>query len=199
MRGSLAQRLWRLRLERGLTLEEAAAQIGIDSHTLSRAERGIQKPQAPTLKKIAAGYTVPLEDLIAEPTPVPLAEAAPLEGVEAPVERRALARELEALIKRFESDVDALPYPPADKTQRTLVESDLWGHITQSFSLAKSMQIEGVSDEGLLSLESQIAMKLIPKAREWLGEYGERTDVDSALEKLASEGDRADAARLREW
>ncbi len=73
VQGSLAERVRLLRLQRGLTLEGASAQIGIDSHTLSRVERGVQKPHAPTLKKIAAGYGVSVEGLVREP--VPLGEA----------------------------------------------------------------------------------------------------------------------------
>src|SRR5215216_5195840 len=66
MQGSLALRLRLLRVQRGLTLQEASDEIGIDRHTLSSIERGTQEPHAPTLKKIAEGYGVAIENLLVQ-------------------------------------------------------------------------------------------------------------------------------------
>jgi transcriptional regulator with XRE-family HTH domain len=49
--------------------------MGIDSHTLSRVERGMQKPHAPTLRKITEFYGVAVEDLLEEPITPPKAPA----------------------------------------------------------------------------------------------------------------------------
>jgi transcriptional regulator with XRE-family HTH domain len=87
MQGSLSDRLRLLRTQRGLTIGEASSRIGIDSHTLSRVERGIQKPHAPTLRKIAEFYGVAVEDLLEESStppraPAPAQESPPVQRVE---------------------------------------------------------------------------------------------------------------------
>src|SRR5215203_2907255 len=73
MHGSLSARLRVLRARQGLTLIDAAKQIGIGRDTLSDLERGNRHPVMPTLAKIAQGYGVPVYELLEEP--VPLAEA----------------------------------------------------------------------------------------------------------------------------
>ena len=70
MQGSLAERLRILRARQGLTLTQASERIGITRHTLSSLERGGQEPHYPTLRKIAVGYGVAVEDLLAEPVPL---------------------------------------------------------------------------------------------------------------------------------
>ena len=67
MSGSLAERLRVLRAQRGMTLVEAAEQVGVGRDTLSDLERGRRHPVMPTLAKIAQGYGVPVEDLLEEP------------------------------------------------------------------------------------------------------------------------------------
>lgn len=64
--GSLPARLRVLRARQGLTLIEAAGKIGIGRDTLSDLERGLRRPVMPTLKKIAEGYDVPVEELVEE-------------------------------------------------------------------------------------------------------------------------------------
>ncbi len=71
---SLARKLRILRAERAWPLRKAAAEIGITKETLSGLERGRQYPHDLTLSKIASGYGVPLEELIVEKEPDPLAE-----------------------------------------------------------------------------------------------------------------------------
>src|SRR5215203_1770325 len=75
MHGSLPARLRVLRARQGLTLIDAAKQIGIGRDTLSDLERGNRHPVMPTLAKIAEGYGVPVEELLEE-EPVPLGEVA---------------------------------------------------------------------------------------------------------------------------
>ena len=70
MQGSLAERLRILRARKGLTLTEASERIGITRHTLRSLERGGQEPHYPTLRKIADGYSVPVEELLEEPVPL---------------------------------------------------------------------------------------------------------------------------------
>jgi transcriptional regulator with XRE-family HTH domain len=65
--GSLAERLRVLRARRGLTLTKASEQIGISRHTLRGLELGGQEPHYPTLRKIADGYGVPVEELLEQP------------------------------------------------------------------------------------------------------------------------------------
>src|SRR5215217_8395198 len=64
MQRLLPRKLRLLRAERGLTLSEAAEQIGVTRDTLSDLERGRRHPHAPTLRKIAAGYGVGLQELL---------------------------------------------------------------------------------------------------------------------------------------
>jgi transcriptional regulator with XRE-family HTH domain len=68
MHGSLPARLRVLRARQGLTLIDAAEQIGIGRDTLSDLERGNRHPVMPTLAKIAEGYGVPVEELLEEPS-----------------------------------------------------------------------------------------------------------------------------------
>jgi|SRR5829696_4249729 transcriptional regulator with XRE-family HTH domain len=62
-KGALAARLRELRAERGLTQKTAAEHIGVASGTLGALERDKQRPSAPTLAKLAAGYGVPEGEL----------------------------------------------------------------------------------------------------------------------------------------
>ena len=67
MQGSLAEKLRVLRARMGLSLTEAAARAGVTRDTLSDLEHGKRHPYMPTLSKIAAGYGVPVEELLGEP------------------------------------------------------------------------------------------------------------------------------------
>ncbi len=60
----LATRLRRVRLERGLTLRQAAQRTGVTKETLSDLERARRQPHPPTLQKIAEGYNVEIRDLL---------------------------------------------------------------------------------------------------------------------------------------
>jgi transcriptional regulator with XRE-family HTH domain len=82
-------RLQTLRAQRGLTISEASEQLGINRHTLSRLESGTQKPYGPTIKKLAEGYNVDVEELLEEPGP--LVEAPQESGPSEEEERRTRA------------------------------------------------------------------------------------------------------------
>jgi transcriptional regulator with XRE-family HTH domain len=76
-KGTLALKLRVLRAERALTIEEAAERAGVTPETISDAERGRRRPYLPTLRKLAAGYGVSVQELLeAEDASVPLGEAA---------------------------------------------------------------------------------------------------------------------------
>jgi transcriptional regulator with XRE-family HTH domain len=75
MQGSLAEKLRVLRARMGLSLTEAAARAGVTRDTLSDLEHGKRHPYMPTLSKIAAGYGVPVEELLEEPVLAGKAEA----------------------------------------------------------------------------------------------------------------------------
>jgi transcriptional regulator with XRE-family HTH domain len=81
---SLALQLRVLRAERALTIEQAAARAGVTPETISDAERGRRHPYLPTLRKLAAGYGVPVEELLASEAEESEAALAGMGKAEAP-------------------------------------------------------------------------------------------------------------------
>ena len=67
LEGSLAYRLRVARLEKGLTLREAAKVTGVDKATISAVERNKRKPFDVTLSRLAKGYGVSISQLVEEP------------------------------------------------------------------------------------------------------------------------------------
>ena len=67
MQGPLSSRLLAERIRRGLTLQDAAREAGVDRHTLSRIERGTQGATGPTLRKLSEFYNIPVEEMLEEP------------------------------------------------------------------------------------------------------------------------------------
>ena len=65
--GSLAYRLRVARLEKGLTLRQAAKVTGVDKATISAIERNKRKPFDVTLSRLAKGYGVSISQLVEEP------------------------------------------------------------------------------------------------------------------------------------
>ena len=65
--GSLAYRLRVARLEKGLTLREAAKVTGVDKATISAVERNKRTPFDVTLSRLAKGYGVSISQLVEEP------------------------------------------------------------------------------------------------------------------------------------
>ena len=72
MQESLGHRLRLMRVERGLSLREAARRAGVVKETISDIERGHTHPYDVTLAKLAKVYEVPVEELL---EPIPLGEA----------------------------------------------------------------------------------------------------------------------------
>ena len=66
MPGPIALKLRDLRVQRGLTQEQAAELARVTPRTLIDLESGKRPPYMPTLTKIARGYGVPLEELVEE-------------------------------------------------------------------------------------------------------------------------------------
>ncbi|RXZ48610.1 XRE family transcriptional regulator [Agromyces fucosus] len=67
MLGAVGPRLRELRLRRGYTLAELAAETGISTSTLSRLESGLRRPTLELLIRIAATYRANLDDLVGAP------------------------------------------------------------------------------------------------------------------------------------
>lgn len=67
MLDGVAPRLRELRLRRGYTLAELAAETGISTSTLSRLESGLRRPTLELLIRIAAAYRANLDDLVGAP------------------------------------------------------------------------------------------------------------------------------------
>ncbi|MBQ9313535.1 MAG: helix-turn-helix transcriptional regulator [Clostridia bacterium] len=59
----MAMTLKAIRINKGLSQEEAAKLIGVGSDTLSNYERGITFPDIPVLKKIEEVYEVKYDDI----------------------------------------------------------------------------------------------------------------------------------------
>jgi len=73
---ALAERLRILRARAGLSLTEAAERTGITRHTIRSLELGRHEARYPTLRKLADGYGVPVEELLEEPVGAEEAEEA---------------------------------------------------------------------------------------------------------------------------
>lgn len=95
----LAARLRRVRLEHGLSLRGAAAQIGVTKETLSDLERARRHPHPPTLAKIAEGYGVEISALLGPMVEEPeaaLASSASSPKSEGPTEGAGQAKPAQA-------------------------------------------------------------------------------------------------------
>jgi transcriptional regulator with XRE-family HTH domain len=66
MPGPIALKLRDLRIQRGLTQEQAAELARVTPRTLIDLESGKRPPYMPTLTKIARAYGVPLAELVEE-------------------------------------------------------------------------------------------------------------------------------------
>ncbi|PXY31448.1 helix-turn-helix domain-containing protein [Prauserella muralis] len=64
---ALGQRVQRLRRERGLTLQDLAAESAVSVSMLSAVERGDKAPTVVVLDRVATGLGVPLATLLVEP------------------------------------------------------------------------------------------------------------------------------------
>ena len=91
----LAQRIKRLRTERGLTLQEVADQAGLTRGWLSKVENFRVTPSLPALANIAVALGVPLSELVAGLDERP---------------RLVVVRREERTVLRRDEDVSALEY-----------------------------------------------------------------------------------------
>ena len=64
---SFGERVWEARVERGLSISQAAELAGVDRNTLHKIEVGRQVPQPPTIKKLSSFYGIPVRDLLDQP------------------------------------------------------------------------------------------------------------------------------------
>ncbi len=104
MKGSLDKRLRVLRAERGYSLTKASEKIGIDRHTLRQLELGEREPYYGTLRKIAVGYGVEIEDLLETPTG---------DAHETPKERAPSAPVIESVVQvPLMREEEAFPHDP---------------------------------------------------------------------------------------
>src|SRR5215469_611566 len=65
----VARNLRRLRVERGLSQENLAADAGIDRTYVSRLERGLENPTIAILEQLADALGAPIVELLAVPAP----------------------------------------------------------------------------------------------------------------------------------
>jgi len=137
----IAQRLARLRAERGFSLEELAERSGISRASLSRLERSELSPTAAMLGKLCSVYGWTLSRLMVEaetPAPqlVPFEQQAEWKDPESGYRRRAVS-------------------PPAAERRGELVEVHLPGGATVSFETSPVAGLEHHlwMIEGALTLE----------------------------------------------
>jgi transcriptional regulator with XRE-family HTH domain len=133
---SLALKLRVLRAERAWTIEQAAEKANVTPETISDAERGRRHPYLPTLRKLARGYGVPIEELLSEePAPVPKAQPSQREGVE------QLANEVEAGTEARPLEV---PYMDRPEVREWLASS---GHMSNEEFLDWAGDLDPEIDE----------------------------------------------------
>ena len=171
MQKSLGHRLRLMRVERGLSLREAARRAGVVKETISDIERGHSHPYDVTLAKLAKAYEVPVEHLLEEP--VPLAEAP----------RRTGRAEIDAWLEEWPE----MPY----------VES--WARYLEGqcdFFNVMLEDTEGLSDDSISWIAAQTidlcaiyAHDRVEKRPEYGGETAK--DLDRAVEELGKLYDRA--------
>jgi transcriptional regulator with XRE-family HTH domain len=75
IQSTLAEALRVIRARKGLTLAEASELIGVNRHTLRDLELGKREPYGPTLRKLASGYGVSVEELLNVEAPAPKGDA----------------------------------------------------------------------------------------------------------------------------
>src|SRR6184192_4349445 len=142
----IAQRLARLRAERGWSLEDVAERTAISRATLSRLERSELSPTAAMLGKLCAVYGWTLSRLMAEaetrpPSLVPAAEQPQWRDPESGYRRRAVS-------------------PPAPELRGELVEVHMPAGASVSFDASPIAGLEHHLSmlEGSLTLEVECSL-----------------------------------------
>jgi transcriptional regulator with XRE-family HTH domain len=95
--GSFAERLRLLREKRGLRLADLEEKTGVSRGFLSELERGKKTPTLDTLKKIASGLQVSIQDLVGEE--------------EHPADTSAPGEDLPPGLREFVADMEAKGTP----------------------------------------------------------------------------------------
>lgn len=102
--GGVGARLRVARRGAGLTQKQLADQLGVESITVSRWERGVTMPSIPRLRKIAEITQTTVSDLVRTP------DAPTAHGAELAALRQELA-ETRALVDRIASALERLGQP----------------------------------------------------------------------------------------
>ncbi len=210
--GSLALKLRILRAERALTIEQAAERAGVQPETISDAERGRRRPYLPTLRKLAAGYEVPVEELLSADEEPAFAGKAEAPGPGPPEDQ--YPNPVDQLEKQlFDPDLAPLQQSvverAAEHVSRWSERADLMKRIeAKDMGMAYSLVIkdaQAVRKDAVLLLRDMMALAGRPLTGEWLKlgrEIADTTDrVLAAVDRLKEEH-RAlwaeDAAAYRE-
>jgi hypothetical protein len=144
-------------------------------------------PHFSTLSKLSRALGVSVAELVGEQPEgrVPLAEAP---------ERRAWVLSLGALYTRFASKVGDLPDPPKDDIERVRINEALSCLVNEFYTTHESLDEAGITNEaGIRDRLRDIATKPLPLAREWLGEYGDLSQLEQA-EKTVAQWEAAERA-----
>jgi transcriptional regulator with XRE-family HTH domain len=212
MEGLLSKKLLMARLERGLTLRDAAKLTGVSKETISELERGKRKPHPPTLYKLAQGYEVKVADLLAQEEETALTAG----KADAPYPGQAEPSKAPGSGELFAATSPALK--PADEYGEIILDqapftSMTWNHVHEIIEQYE-YQIEDVSihvEDGLISagLKKQGSEPLPPPSETrrspWEAIVGQVLGTDTreisvsdtltrALEELVEENARLRAA-----
>jgi transcriptional regulator with XRE-family HTH domain len=181
MEGSLARKLRVLRAERGLSQERAAKMIGVAQLTLSELERGKRTPYGTTLSKLAAGYGVPVEELL-EDDPVPLGSA-PESGREALL--RELGEHLSYVTGRFGAEMSRF-----EKEGGTREE---WERLEREAAFTGWAAHRTLLDETTDESGSPIRLHTEAERRAWRRAYRAAQELDALCDELEEEAAAAGA------
>jgi transcriptional regulator with XRE-family HTH domain len=181
---SLGRKLRLLRVERQMSLRQAAAKAGVVKETISDIERGLTHPQDVTLAKLARAYGVPVEELLLE-EPVPLDEAPDQGHAEEEGERLSLA--IIRGLRAYFWDLRLRWLEPGHKPTREQIRDalDLLRHLQEKGTFEGARTAAERSEAQLLF---NAARQLRPIAEELvgLGEGGEdlRQMVDDVFAEI---------------
>jgi transcriptional regulator with XRE-family HTH domain len=168
----LGLRLRELRVERGLSLRDAASETNVDRDTIREIEHGERRPFGRTLRKLADGYGVPLRELLELEEPVlPKAEAPEASGApghEEEVHRLQMYRELAEhapdLARRIRS---ALNRPDVSLEELEVFERDCALGAIGALSITKGAQMP----------ETEAEFEALRRAEVAVGELNDAVDA----------------------
>ena len=109
--GGVGARLRVARRSAGLTQKQLADQLGVESITVSRWERGVTTPSIPRLRRIAELTQTSVSDLVRAPD-APTAHGAELAALrEELAETRALVDRIASALERLSQQSNSHPTP----------------------------------------------------------------------------------------